>query len=100
MRTPDCPSISSLGRYKALWSTVELCRTVRGLWCSGSSFVLLPSLGTTLARSERREKRVREELIRAQHARCATWDEDVRIDTTGLDLDHSLALVLDRLRGA
>jgi len=59
--------------------------------------VILPSLDETLARSARREKRVREEHTQTQHERCAAWDAGVRIDTTGLDLDRSLALVLDRL---
>lgn len=60
--------------------------------------VVLPSLEETFARSAQREKRVRDEHIRTQHARCGAWDEAVRIDTTGLDLDESLNLVLDRLR--
>lgn len=60
--------------------------------------VVLPSLDETLARSAQREKRVREEHTRTQHARCAEWEESVRIDTTGLDLEQSLALALDRLR--
>lgn len=59
--------------------------------------VVLPSLEETLRRADGREKRVREEHIRTQHSRCAGWDEDVRIDTTGLDLEESLALVRDRL---
>jgi hypothetical protein len=59
--------------------------------------VLLPSLGETLARTAQREKRVKKEHTRTQHARCAEWDEAVRIDTTGLDLEQSLALVLDCL---
>jgi predicted kinase len=59
--------------------------------------VILPSLDETLARSAGREKRVREEHTRMQHARCATWDEGVRIDTTGVDVEQSLARVLDRL---
>ena len=59
--------------------------------------IVLPSLEETLARSAQREKRVREEHTRHQYARSANWDEAVRIDTTGLDLDRSLALVLDRL---
>lgn len=59
--------------------------------------VVLPSLDETLARSVRRDKRVKEEHTRTQHARCAEWDEAVRIDTTGLDLEQSLALVLDVL---
>jgi predicted kinase len=60
--------------------------------------VLLPSLDETLARTAQREKRVKEDHIRTQHARCAEWDEAVRIDTTDLDLEQSVALVLDRLR--
>ena len=60
--------------------------------------VVLPSLDETLARSARREKRVMAEHTRTQHARCAEWEDGVRIDTTGLDLEQSLALVLDRLR--
>jgi predicted kinase len=59
--------------------------------------IVLPSLEETLARSARREKRVLEEHTRRQHARCAEWPEEIRIDTTGLDVDASLQLVLDRL---
>jgi chloramphenicol 3-O-phosphotransferase len=59
--------------------------------------IVLPSLEETLARSAQREKRVREEHTRTQHARSAEWAEEVRIDTTGLDVDRSLALVLERL---
>ena len=60
--------------------------------------IVLPSLDETLRRSAAREKRVREAHTRTQHARCADWNEAVRIDTTDLDVEHSLALVLDRLR--
>jgi predicted kinase len=60
--------------------------------------VVLPSLDETLARSAQREKRVLAEHVRTQHARCAEWDEGVRIDTTGLGLEQSLTLVLERLR--
>lgn len=60
--------------------------------------VILPSLDETLARSACREKAVREEHTRTQHTLCAEWDEAVRIDTTGLDPEQSLALVLDGLR--
>ncbi len=59
--------------------------------------VVLPSLDETLARSAQRDKRVMEKHTRTQHARCADWDSTVRIDTTGLDVDQSLALVLQRL---
>jgi chloramphenicol 3-O-phosphotransferase len=58
---------------------------------------VLPALEETLARSAPRAKQVREEHIRTQHARCREWDTSVRIDTTGLDINQSLALVLDRL---
>jgi predicted kinase len=59
--------------------------------------IVLPSLEETLARSAQRAKRVLEEHTRRQHARCAEWPEEVRIDTTGLDVEASLQLVLDRL---
>jgi predicted kinase len=60
--------------------------------------VVVPSLDETLARSAQRAKRVREEHTQTQHARCTEWDESVRIDTTGLDPEQSLALVLETLR--
>jgi chloramphenicol 3-O-phosphotransferase len=60
--------------------------------------VVLPSLNETLGRSAGCEKRVRGEHTRAQHGRCSTWNEAVLLDTTNLDIDQSLALVIDRLR--
>lgn len=62
--------------------------------------IVLPSLAETLARSAQRGKRVREEHIRTQYARCEGWDASVRIDTTGLNVDESLALVFARLSSA
>jgi chloramphenicol 3-O-phosphotransferase len=60
--------------------------------------VVLPSLEETLARSARRTtKRVSEEQTRVQHTRCAEWPPDNRIDTTGLGLERSLALVVEKL---
>jgi predicted kinase len=59
--------------------------------------VLLPSLAETLARSARREKTVKEAHTRRQYARCAVWDAAKRIDTTGLDVDQSVARVLEQL---
>jgi chloramphenicol 3-O-phosphotransferase len=59
--------------------------------------VVLPSLDETLRRSAGRAKRVTEEHVRAQHGRCAAWDETVRIDTTDLDVGQSLALAVARL---
>jgi chloramphenicol 3-O-phosphotransferase len=58
--------------------------------------IVLPSFEETFAGSRQRQKRVKEHT-RAQHARCAAWDAAVRIDTTGLDVEQSLRLVLDRL---
>jgi hypothetical protein len=59
--------------------------------------VILPTLETTIARSRQRQKRVKEKHTQTQHDRCAQWDESIRIDTTDLDPDQSLALVFDRL---
>ena len=59
--------------------------------------VVLPSLDETLSRSAGREKRVREAHTRAQHGRCSAWNEAVCIDTSDLDVEQSLALVVDRL---
>jgi len=59
--------------------------------------IILPTLEKALARSRQRDKRVSEEHIQTQHARCAAWDEGIRIDTTGFDPDQSLALVLEHL---
>lgn len=60
--------------------------------------VVLPSLEETLARSGSRKKRVKEEHSRTQHAECSKWDATVCLDTSGLDVEQSLALVLERLR--
>ena len=60
--------------------------------------VVLPSLEETLGRAGARAKRVRQGHIRTQHARCLEWEEGVRVDTTGRDVEQSLALVRERLR--
>jgi chloramphenicol 3-O-phosphotransferase len=59
--------------------------------------VVLPSLAETLSRADGRTKRVQTEHVRNQHARCSEWGKDVRVDTTGLDLDRSLAVLLGHL---
>jgi predicted kinase len=59
--------------------------------------IVLPSLDATLARSAQREKQVLEDHTRAQHARCATWPSENQIDTTDLNVQQSLALVVQRL---
>jgi chloramphenicol 3-O-phosphotransferase len=59
--------------------------------------VVRPSLEATLARSAGRAKRVQERHTRAQHARSGRWPAEVRVDTTELDVEASLALVAARL---
>lgn len=58
--------------------------------------IVLRSLDETVARSAQRHKRVMEKHTRTQHGRCAEWRAEVRIDTTGLTVEQSLALVLER----
>jgi hypothetical protein len=40
---------------------------------------------------------VRDEHVCVQHERSGEWGDDVCIDTTGLDVEQSLALALARL---
>jgi chloramphenicol 3-O-phosphotransferase len=54
--------------------------------------IVLPSLAEVLRRSRGREKRVREEHSRAQYVACQSWPKQLRIDTTGLPVEQSLAL--------
>jgi chloramphenicol 3-O-phosphotransferase len=56
--------------------------------------VVHPSLEKTLERSRARGKRVMEKHTRAQHAACAKWPSEVRVDTTELDVRESLDQVL------
>jgi chloramphenicol 3-O-phosphotransferase len=55
--------------------------------------VVLPTLEEVLRRSRARAKRVLEEHSRAQHAACTEWPPERRVDTTGLTVEQSLALV-------
>ena len=55
--------------------------------------IVVPSLDATLERARSREKRVREAIIREQHAASLAWPERHRIDTTGLSVEESLRLV-------
>jgi chloramphenicol 3-O-phosphotransferase len=55
--------------------------------------IVLPSLTETLRRSAAREKRVQARHSRAQHAACAAWPAELRIDTSGLSVEASLALL-------
>ena len=59
--------------------------------------IVRPSLAETRARLAQRPKRVRDEHVRVQHERSGEWGDDVCIDTTGLDVEQSLALALPRL---
>ena len=59
--------------------------------------IILPTLEETLARSASRQKRVLDAHTQAQHARCHAWDDQVRIDTTGLTVEQSLALLTEHL---
>jgi predicted kinase len=55
--------------------------------------IIVPSLEETLDRSARREKRVLEEHTRSQHVACSAWGAELRLDTTGLTVERSLALL-------
>ncbi len=55
--------------------------------------IVLPSLDVKLRRAASREKRVPEAIIRRQHKASLQWPERMRIDTTGLTVEESLALV-------
>ena len=55
--------------------------------------IVVPSLEETLRRSRARGKRVLEEITRRQHKASLLWPKGQRIDTTGLNVEESLALV-------
>ena len=55
--------------------------------------IVLPDVEEVLRRSRAREKRVLEVHTRAQHAACGGWPPEYRIDTTGLSVAESLALL-------
>ena len=58
--------------------------------------IVLPSLEATLQRSRARRKRVLETITRQQHAGCAEWPANLRLDTTALTVDESLGLARRR----
>lgn len=62
--------------------------------------VIVPGLDETLARSGGRAKRVLERHSIAQHGASLGWPEEIRLDTTGLTIGESLALVQARLAGS
>jgi predicted kinase len=55
--------------------------------------IVLPTLDETLRRSHVRTKRVFERHTRDQHQASQDWPAACRVDTTGLSVDASLALV-------
>lgn len=58
--------------------------------------IVLPSLTATLERSKSRTKHVREHWTREQHAASTSWPDSLRLDTTGLTPDESLAVAKKR----
>lgn len=67
---------------------------------SWSVVIVLPTLDTALARSAGREKRVRDQHTRAQHASCQGWPDELKVDTTGLSVEESLAMVVQAVASA
>jgi predicted kinase len=61
--------------------------------------IVLPTLDETLSRSRARAKRVQERHSRNQHAAAHGWPPELRIDTTGLSIEESLAALVAKLRG-
>ena len=61
--------------------------------------VILPWLEETLRRSRARQKRVLEQHTRDQHAASLLWPEELRVDTSGLTVEESLAAVRRLLDG-
>ena len=59
--------------------------------------IIHPTLEETLTRSSSRDKKVPAHLIREQHQATFGWPDRYRIDTTGLSVADSLALVLAKL---
>jgi chloramphenicol 3-O-phosphotransferase len=55
--------------------------------------IVQPSLEAVLERSDAREKRVLDEHVRTQHARCSQWPPEYQVDTSDSSVAASLALV-------
>ncbi|HLG11656.1 MAG TPA: AAA family ATPase [Dehalococcoidia bacterium] len=58
--------------------------------------IVLPSIQETLRRSVSRQKRVKQELTKLQHAASQVWPAALCLDTTGLSVAESLALARSR----
>ncbi len=64
---------------------------------SGLSYtllILMPELDEVLMRADGREKRVREDIIRAQYEASMAWPPEVTMDTTGVSVDEALGFAL------
>ncbi len=59
--------------------------------------IIHPTLEETLARSTGRDKKVPDHIVREQHQATFGWPDRYRIDTTGLSVADSLALVVAAL---
>jgi len=59
--------------------------------------VVLPDVEEVLLRACARDKHVPAHLVEEQHRQCSAWVRGRRLDTTGLDVPASLALLLRRL---
>lgn len=59
--------------------------------------IIHPTLEETLERSSSRDENVADSLVREQHQATFGWPEHYRVDTTGLSVADSLALVVAKL---
>ena len=71
-------------------ATCMLARTFAGGGCD-------VAIDDVLARSAKREKRVKAAHTRTQHRHCAEWPVELQIDTTGLRTLESLVIVHEHL---
>ena len=60
--------------------------------------IIHPTLQETLTRSSNRDKRVPDHLVRQHHGATLGWPDRYRVDTTGLTVDGSLALIEEVLQ--
>ena len=56
--------------------------------------ILMPELDEVLRRARSREKRVREDIIRAQYEASKAWSPQLTMDTTGVSVEEALAFAL------
>ena len=56
--------------------------------------ILMPELDEVLVRARNREKRVPEEIIRAQFEASMAWPAELTMDTTGVSVEEALGFAL------